>query len=1028
LHGVRGNDNSIMRDAHMLAVGSARNHNGRILRKSGVHGACVQRLVTLLVFFRVIFFPRRVQLASFGEDDLKRGCTVCSAKSLVADRVSFLGSEVAALKLLVPKKRQTAGTGVARFLGFAALRCRGCCGMHVPSIDGALITVDATTAGVKWAKRFPLRDFLPHWRRVVQHAMVPGVQFEQPCPATLSLDGAESFFDVVAYAMTWDDIVATSSRAMKTPTTRVLSPSAVIQFGSVPISGKASSGALPATFDTAAHSSNVELSEGDSVARSTSGTNCYAAGSIGFKSGTAEWTFKISKDSMNDECSCVGVCSRPVEGESYDSSKQMYMIRAYNGCVYSAGTSKATVRKLHQDELLAFRLDMSARTVSLQVNGEDVGVVFDGIEGDEIFPAVAFYSSDRAVTFVDLHGAVPQGGRAASVGGVVVSAASPAHYLKVFVLNALHSAVSAFGAAVTSALVSRGAVRYLLDFVDVGVDDTVAAAGARSAPKSWEDVDVSAVAPAQLAAAILLRMLDVALLKSAVDADVGSQLDLLRLVADCEKLAAVSGADVSSTKLALVQNGAIQAVLSIRPVVSSAADVAAVVTVPVVQSVLHTAVVSALARLLSWIDNDPRLAAAPVTQWFSFESRDAVLVLTDHALVTVSDAPPNGVSKSDWEATCAAEKRCSVFCASLLQKLAVSPSEALAGSLFEGGYVARWSAYVLDAGSKANPEARCAIASALLQLFDAQVLISSMKAVLGSGASATVAKRFVDMATICGSLDEYTALAEVGMRSAVTNVTQAHIDETKASLLKTGIIGILLRVYRKLTATADQESAAGAAMQSLGAAFSWIPSGTAYTSLLPGALPGEAGAWSAEEWCATLVRLSLAPSSGLSSLVPAFEAGTGYSLSTNDSVFNNSAGNIAIPAVQGISSGTAVWSMRLITDTNSSGTWSHGLIGCIRVMHACNHAMMMMVCVCVCVCVVCVWCVCGVCVCMCVCLRVCVFLYAQSAHASVLSKSLSRAIRMTVMEVLGCIDPTMGTFTIAARKRERSVVICIQAV
>lgn len=866
------------------------------------------------------------QTSDTSSDDMKRSCSVCNAKAVaVVERVSLPSSELANLKSLVPIKKRVAGGVTARLIGFAVLRCRGCGGVHVPSVDSALVAVDsATMVGVSWGQPVALQDARPHWRRVLQHAMVSGQQFEQPCPATLALDPSESFIDVVCYAMTYDEISAACSRVSKTPATKVLSPSVAVEFGSA-VSSKAGSGGgsggtLPAVFDATAHSSNVELSEGDTVAKSTSSTNCYASGSIGFTSGVAEWTFKISKDSMNDECSCVGFCTRPVEGESYDSSKQLSMIRAYNGGVYAAGSYKTTVRKLHQDEMLAFRLDMAERTVSLKVNDEDIGVVFSGIEGDEIFPAVAFYSSDRAVSFVDLRGTSRKAGSKAGT-GVAVATSSPAHFLKIFVLHALHSAVVTFGADVAVTLVRRGIVRNLLDFVDAAADDPVPTP-ALAPPKSWEDVDVSAVAPARLAAAVLLRVLDVAIFKAAVEADVGSQMDMLRLIGDCEKLAAVCGADVESTKNALLQGGAIQAVLTMKLPVLLAGDVASVMN-PVVLSALRGAVVCALARLLSWVDSDPRLASVPVTHWFAGANSDSLSIMTDLALVGLDAAPRDGVSIDEWAVREAASKRCSLFCASLLQQFTVS-RDAVPNAVFDGGFVSRWSEYVLGDISRTNPEVRCAIASAILQLFDASVLLSSVSAVLRMTAlDAVVLKRFVEMASICASLDEFSSLAEIGMRSAVTTLTQEALDSTKSNLLHSGAVDALLRVYRKLVTTAaDEAGAVSAAVRALSAALAWFPGGAAWSSLVAGALPGDAGAdapWSVEEWCSTLVRLSLVPSSSSSRFSPAFEAGSGYTLSADGKEFTNESGNIAIAAGQGISEGIVSWTMRLIADTNASG-------------------------------------------------------------------------------------------------------------
>jgi len=55
---------------------------------------------------------------------------------------------------------------------------------------------------------------------------------------------------------------------------------------------------------------------------------------------------------------------------------------------------------IHPGAIVQCRYDPSAGTLSYAVDGAEVGVCFTGLRGKKLFPAVGFYSSDRAVTLV----------------------------------------------------------------------------------------------------------------------------------------------------------------------------------------------------------------------------------------------------------------------------------------------------------------------------------------------------------------------------------------------------------------------------------------------------------------------------------------------------------------------------------------------------------------------------------------------------------------------------------------------------
>ena len=83
---------------------------------------------------------------------------------------------------------------------------------------------------------------------------------------------------------------------------------------------------------------------------------------------------------------------------NYERSTDLWMYRAYNGYTYNRGTRERTLRKIHKGDIVRCELDMDEGTLRFLVNGEDQGVAFTNLnQFGEVFPAVAFYSKDRAV-------------------------------------------------------------------------------------------------------------------------------------------------------------------------------------------------------------------------------------------------------------------------------------------------------------------------------------------------------------------------------------------------------------------------------------------------------------------------------------------------------------------------------------------------------------------------------------------------------------------------------------------------------
>ena len=119
----------------------------------------------------------------------------------------------------------------------------------------------------------------------------------------------------------------------------------------------------------------------------------------GFSEGQASWEFKLEQDQVNDECTCFGAAIRPISNDSYEYSHEMWMLRGYNGALYHGKSIGKTISKVHKGDIVRCDLVMDLGTLSYTINEEAHGVCFSELGGKgEVFPAVAFYSSNRTVS------------------------------------------------------------------------------------------------------------------------------------------------------------------------------------------------------------------------------------------------------------------------------------------------------------------------------------------------------------------------------------------------------------------------------------------------------------------------------------------------------------------------------------------------------------------------------------------------------------------------------------------------------
>eukprot|EP01029_Cantina_marsupialis_P010171 TRINITY_DN232160_c0_g1_i1.p1 TRINITY_DN232160_c0_g1~~TRINITY_DN232160_c0_g1_i1.p1 ORF type:complete len:1011 (-),score=336.00 TRINITY_DN232160_c0_g1_i1:236-3268(-) len=145
-------------------------------------------------------------------------------------------------------------------------------------------------------------------------------------------------------------------------------------------------------------SSGISIEDGGKAVRSDNGSNSYACLNIGISSGKASWEWELTQDTTS-QCSCFGLAIKPVSSSSYESSSQLWMYRAYNGNHYSAGSRTGSSSRIATGAMVRCDLDMDAGTMNLFINGTDQGVVFSNLqEHAVIYPAVAFYSSQRKIT------------------------------------------------------------------------------------------------------------------------------------------------------------------------------------------------------------------------------------------------------------------------------------------------------------------------------------------------------------------------------------------------------------------------------------------------------------------------------------------------------------------------------------------------------------------------------------------------------------------------------------------------------
>ena len=124
----------------------------------------------------------------------------------------------------------------------------------------------------------------------------------------------------------------------------------------------------------------------------------------------------LEKDSRDDEATCLGVataCDAASGLQSYEGNAKVWVLRCYNGTLYSrgAGGGSASERKVHPGDRVRFSLDRRRAQLSATIVRKDggerreLGAIFTTLPPppEKLYPLVVFYSGGaRAVRLTHL--------------------------------------------------------------------------------------------------------------------------------------------------------------------------------------------------------------------------------------------------------------------------------------------------------------------------------------------------------------------------------------------------------------------------------------------------------------------------------------------------------------------------------------------------------------------------------------------------------------------------------------------------
>jgi len=122
------------------------------------------------------------------------------------------------------------------------------------------------------------------------------------------------------------------------------------------------------SFDKLEKSPATTLSPTSLSTTSTTSAHTHTYLNRGFSSGRWSWTFAITSDVHSDESVCLGAGIKPLQSSSYNSSKEMWMYRCYNGNLYERGGQVRGVskEKVHPGNQVSERSERALRKTTIQ--------------------------------------------------------------------------------------------------------------------------------------------------------------------------------------------------------------------------------------------------------------------------------------------------------------------------------------------------------------------------------------------------------------------------------------------------------------------------------------------------------------------------------------------------------------------------------------------------------------------------------------------------------------------------------------
>jgi hypothetical protein len=154
-------------------------------------------------------------------------------------------------------------------------------------------------------------------------------------------------------------------------------------------------------FDDKCKSSDCILTEGQMVA-SFASSGAYVMSNYAMETGIWTWEISIVQDNSGDETACLGIARRPLSTSAYDSNPNTWIVRCYNGELYHNGrVGNRSIAVIHPRDVCRFSFDCQAQTLSLTVNENEYGVIFEDVPID-VYIFASFYSSNKSVRLMSV--------------------------------------------------------------------------------------------------------------------------------------------------------------------------------------------------------------------------------------------------------------------------------------------------------------------------------------------------------------------------------------------------------------------------------------------------------------------------------------------------------------------------------------------------------------------------------------------------------------------------------------------------